>query len=66
MRLNEINIISKQIVEAIIEDLSDRKGLQNEWDELDDETEKEIIEEWIKIVKKHIPVRVDNGGKSKQ
>lgn len=45
--------ISKEekIVFAIIEDLEDRRGLGQEWDNIDDEIQEAIIEQWILIVK---------------
>lgn len=39
-----------QIVEAILADMSDRGGLQNEWEAIDSETQEEIMESWaVKI-----------------
>ncbi len=33
-------------VEAIIDDLSGRKGIGDEWDQIDPDIQDEIIEEW--------------------
>lgn len=41
---------AKRIIENIIEDISDRKGLGNEWEQIDEEIQEEIKEEWLKIV----------------
>ncbi len=38
--------IADAIVSCIICDLSDRSGLQNAWDEIDDATKDEIRKEW--------------------
>ena len=38
------------IVDAIIADLSDRAGLGNEWNSIDEYIENEIREEWIEII----------------
>ncbi len=35
---------------TIIEDLKERKGLDDEWDQIDDETKKEIFETWVHIL----------------
>jgi hypothetical protein len=36
----------------IIEDLSDRGGLQNEWENIDGDIQDEIIEKWKNIIEK--------------
>lgn len=63
MTLNQINILSKKIVAEILDDLTDRGGLQNAWDDIDEEIQEEIKKEWIAIVKKNIPVRIDDKSK---
>jgi len=42
---------SNNIVKEIINDLSDRKGLHDEWDSIDEIIKKEIIDKWEKIVR---------------
>lgn len=42
-------------VDAIIEDLSDRRGLRQEWEQIDRDIRKEIRAEWIKLVEKWVP-----------
>lgn len=59
MNLNQINILAKQIVNDIVEDLSDRRGLRQEWDAIDEDVQEEIKEEWIAMIKKRIPVRIE-------
>jgi len=41
---------SKAIVYDIIHDLTDRRGLRQGWDEIDDDIQDEIIDKWIGIV----------------
>jgi hypothetical protein len=46
--------VSKIIVQDIIYDLKDRKGLQNEWDSIDKDIQQEIIATWEGIILHHI------------
>lgn len=41
---------AKAVVLAIIEDLSDRRGLKQEWRQIDEDVQREIVEKWTKIV----------------
>ena len=41
-----------RIVDAIIMDLSDRRGLKHEWHHIDEEIKEEIKDAWIKIILK--------------
>lgn len=59
MTLNQINIISKKIINEIIDDMSDRSEFGNMWDEVESETQEEIKKDWEKIIKKNIPVRIE-------
>lgn len=45
--------VSEQIVTDIIIDLEGRKGLGDEWDQIDDEVQEEIKQRWVNIVKYH-------------
>lgn len=42
--------IAKKIVDEIIKDLTDRSGLQNVWDSIDDECKEDIKDEWVNII----------------
>ena len=42
--------IAKEIVTGILDDLTDRNGLKDEWCEINDDTKKEIIDKWRQIV----------------
>jgi len=46
--------IAKKIVDEIINDLSDRSGLGNEWDCIDSDIKNEIIGTWRGIVEKQL------------
>lgn len=41
---------AETIVAGIIDDFTDRKGLQDEWDLIDDDIREEIKQQWIDIV----------------
>jgi trans-2-enoyl-CoA reductase len=41
---------AKRIVDAIISDLTDRRGLRQEWEEIDSDIQNEIREAWTRIV----------------
>lgn len=41
---------AQRIVEAIEKDFSDRRGLRQEWDEIDDGIQNEIRDEWAELV----------------
>lgn len=45
---------AKKIVKEIIRDLTDRRGLRQEWEEIDADIQKEIITKWTKIVETNI------------
>ncbi|MHC4196170.1 MAG: hypothetical protein ACYSQZ_09610 [Planctomycetota bacterium] len=42
--------VSKQILFEIIDDLTDRRGLRQEWDQIDDDIQNEILSDWLKII----------------
>ena len=41
---------ARKIVDDLIADLTDRRGLRQEWEAIDEETQEEIRETWAKIV----------------
>lgn len=41
---------AEKIVDKIIEDLTDRRGLRQEYEQIDDDIQKEIKDTWINIV----------------
>ena len=45
---------SEEIIFDIIDDLTDRRGLRQEWEDIDDEVKEEIIKTWIDLVDKKI------------
>ena len=42
--------LAELIVDAIIHDLSGRRGLRHEWDQIDEDVQTEIRDQWIAIV----------------
>jgi hypothetical protein len=45
-------VAARQIVREIIKDLSDRRGLKQEWNAISPTIQKEIIESWTSIVER--------------
>ena len=43
--------LSSAVVQTILDDLTDRRGLRHEWDNIDDDIQKEIIDKWTALVK---------------
>lgn len=41
-------------VDAIIADLRDRRGLRQEWDQIDEEIALEIRDEWVRILEENL------------
>lgn len=58
--MDKAEVLARRIVSQIIGDICDRSGLQNAWDECDDETQGEISEVWVNIAVKHLST--GNGG----
>jgi hypothetical protein len=46
-------------VSRIVGDLSDRKGLGDEWDKIDNQTRKEIVNTWRTIIALAFSVKAD-------
>ena len=46
--------IALDIVLDIIKDISDRRGLRQEWDMIDKDIQKEIKHEWCEIIDSHL------------
>lgn len=45
-----------QIVQEILDDLRNRRGLRQEWDQIDSDIQSEIHQRWMKIVTDHLRV----------
>ncbi len=45
---------AEKIVKEILADLTDRRGLRQEWENIDDDIQEEIKSEWIKIVRSNL------------
>lgn len=46
--------VEQRIVDAIIFDLSDRRGLSGEWDGIDDDIRRQIKKKWCEIIRTEI------------
>ena len=46
--------LAGRIVDDIVKDFTDRRGLRQEWEMIDEDIQEEIREEWKKIVIKHL------------
>jgi len=42
--------IAKEIVDRILDDLTDRRGLRHEWDLIDEDIKNEIRTSWFDII----------------
>jgi hypothetical protein len=45
---------AKLAVEAIIADISDRKGLGNEWEQIDEDIQDQIRDTWTLIIRTYM------------
>ena len=48
---------AEKIVDEILADLTSRRGLRHEWDEIDDDLQAEIRDEWITLARRVIELR---------
>jgi hypothetical protein len=46
--------LESRIANAIVRDLSGRRGLGDEWDNIDSVVQEEIKDEWAALIRKHI------------
>lgn len=53
--------MASKIVESIVDDLTDRRGLRHEWDGIDEDIQKEIMETWATIVQASLDRLSANG-----
>ncbi len=49
--LNKDELVAGAIAGTILNDITDRKGLRQAWDSIDEEVQKEILELWIEEIK---------------
>ena len=47
--------VASRVVDAILEDLTDRRGLKHEWSKIDADVRAEIKKTWTGIVSKFLP-----------
>ena len=53
-------MVIEKIIQALIDDITDRSGLGDEWGELDDDIKEEIKQAWTTIIQKHIDIEFKN------
>ncbi len=41
---------AKQILFSLVNDFADRRGLRQEWDQIDSDIQDEILHEWLEII----------------
>jgi len=41
---------ARKAVDDILKDICDRSGLQNAWEEIDEDIQEEIKEEWVDVI----------------
>ena len=46
--------VEEKIIFSIIRDFTDRRGLRQGWENIDDDIQDEIIETWLEITKKQL------------
>lgn len=44
----------QELVAALENDISDRRGLSAEWDAIDDDVKQDIRDAWAALIKKHL------------
>lgn len=50
MRKNDAQKLSRKIVNEIVRDFTDRRGLRQSWEEIDDDIQRKIKAAWREIV----------------
>lgn len=53
--MTKAKTVAASIVDAILDDLTDRRGLKHEWSKIDADVRVEIKQTWTKIVSKFLP-----------
>jgi hypothetical protein len=46
--------VAKNVVDLIIQDICNRSGLENAWEDIDDQIQSEIRQEWQALVESQI------------
>jgi len=44
---------ARRIVDEIVADLTDRRGLRQEWDQIDDDVKAKIVNKWLNIAEEY-------------
>lgn len=56
------NVLARQIVEAVLSDLHDRRGYRQTWDDIDEDIRTEIVQTLTTIVERKIVSGPDPAG----
>ena len=45
---------AKRLLFSIVEDFTDRRGLRQEWEKIDDDIQEEILQEWLDMIEREL------------
>jgi hypothetical protein len=51
MSVDRLEYVANRIVASIQADFTDRRGLRQQWESIDDEIQNEIIDTWVALTK---------------
>lgn len=46
--------LAQRVVDAIERDISDRRGLRQQWEKIDNDTQDDIRDEWARIIREEL------------
>lgn len=52
--MSEKEKLARKIADAILQDVTDRRGWRQEWEGFDEDIQKEIKDTWVQIIKKEL------------
>ena len=52
------NTLARDLVRAILVNLTDHRGLRHEWDMIDNDVQREIVDRWLGIAQRTIDKRL--------
>lgn len=61
--MDTLSKAAKKIIKLIEQDITDRSGIGNEWETIDDECKKEIRDEWQQIIVDEISFLAQDGNR---
>lgn len=51
---SEAPTAAERIVQAIIRDLTDRRGLRQVWEDIDEDVQEEIVRAWTRLIEREL------------